>query len=107
MIRNGEKDGIEEMGMEDARKEITGLRKKLDEIDMELISLLEKRFNITEEIGEIKVKSGLPIAQKTREEEILKGIDTRLMTSNYRVQIKALYEALFEISKKSQSALKE
>lgn len=42
------------MGLEELRKEI-------GEIDIQLISLIEKRTDIAEKIGEEKVKSGMPI----------------------------------------------
>ena len=47
-------------------------RKKIDEIDSQIISLLEERENLVEKIKEIKLKQNIPLEDKEREEQILK-----------------------------------
>ncbi|WP_227738504.1 chorismate mutase [Thermococcus paralvinellae] len=48
------------------------LRKRIDEIDKQIIELLEKRVRIAKEIGEIKRELNLPIRDEKREEEVLR-----------------------------------
>ena len=42
-------------------------REKLDLLDSELISILAKRFNITQEVGQIKKQNKLPATDQVRE----------------------------------------
>ncbi|MBO8173775.1 MAG: chorismate mutase [Thermococcus sp.] len=48
------------------------LRKRVDEIDEQIIKLLEERLRIAREIGEIKRGLNLPIRDEKREEEVLR-----------------------------------
>ncbi len=48
-------------------------RKKIDEIDNKLLQLLAERLEICKELGEYKKRHNLPIKNKEREEELLKG----------------------------------
>ncbi len=50
------------------------LRKRIDEIDEQIIELLEERLRIAKEIGEIKRELNLPIRDEKREEEVLKRV---------------------------------
>lgn len=52
-------------------KEIENLRRKLDKITQDLISLLAKRNKIVLEIGKLKRKKKILIFDKKREREIL------------------------------------
>ena len=51
-------------------KNLDSLRKKIETIDMQIADLLKSRFDVVEQIGEIKHENGLPICQKEREEEL-------------------------------------
>ncbi|MFP4286211.1 MAG: chorismate mutase [Candidatus Izemoplasmataceae bacterium] len=70
----------------------------LDQIDKQIMDLLEKRFIVTKEIGEIKAREAMVIENKSREQEILEK--TKRYT--YNEEIQALYEYLFDLSKASQ-----
>lgn len=74
-------------------------RKELDIIDEEICSLLNKRFDITKEIGREKYCMHLPIENRQREKEILKRIN-KVKNKN---EIKQVYEKIFEISKSKQN----
>ena len=54
--------------MEDLKK----LRKKIDEIDKEIIKCLARRFKVARKIGELKFKKNLPLRDLKREKELLK-----------------------------------
>ncbi len=51
--------------------ELKRLRERIDEIDKEIISLLEKRLEIAQKIGKIKARASLPIQDEKREKEVL------------------------------------
>ena len=47
------------------------LRKEIDDIDMQLVELFEKRMETVLKVGEYKAKKNLPILSKSREEEVI------------------------------------
>ncbi len=51
-------------------KDLHKLRKEIDVINGELISLLEKRFDITKKMMGLKDKEGIPRLDSKRENEI-------------------------------------
>ncbi len=46
-------------------------RRELDKIDKEILDLLRRRFEVIKEITETKKEAGLPVYDKSREEEVL------------------------------------
>ena len=50
--------------------EISDWRKKIDELDRELVRLLNERARCATEIGKLKHKNGLPIQQPNREQKV-------------------------------------
>lgn len=53
---------------------LDNLRKKIDEIDWQLLILLKKRLGIARKIAIIKDKIGLPIEVRKREKKILNSL---------------------------------
>ena len=51
--------------------DIADWRKKIDDLDRELVRLLNDRARCVAEIGEIKRQNGLPIQEPNREQEVL------------------------------------
>jgi len=76
------------------------LREQIDAIDTLLASLIEKRREIVNKIGEFKKVNRLPVEDKTREEEIL----NKLTKEHKEVEneIKSIYSIIFELSKKKE-----
>jgi chorismate mutase len=54
--------------------EISGLRKKVDEIDEEILEALCKRVSVCKQIGEAKKKQGLPVKDTGREQMVYERI---------------------------------
>ncbi len=54
--------------------DLDGWRKRIDEIDQELVRLLNERSQCAVEIGHIKKKLNLPAWQPEREAEILRHV---------------------------------
>ena len=61
--------------------ELETLRKKIDQIDNEIIMLFAKRFSFVKKIGEYKKKHRIQITNKDREEEKLKTLVTKAQTA--------------------------
>ena len=54
--------------------EISKLRKKVDEIDDQILKALCERVKICKAIGDAKKKQGMPIRDSSRENEVYKRI---------------------------------
>ena len=54
--------------------DLLGLRKEIDKIDEELIPLLLKRMNISQQVAKYKVERGIPVLNQQREQEILDNV---------------------------------
>ncbi|GAU77129.1 chorismate mutase [Fusibacter sp. 3D3] len=82
--------------------EIEALRNQLDNIDGQMVMLLEKRFEITDEIGRLKKTYAQPIDQISREIQIKQNLMDKLEGYRHLNEILNIYELLFDMSKKSQ-----
>lgn len=72
--------------------DLDGWRKRIDEIDQELLTLLNERSQCAVEIGHIKKKLNLPAWQPQREAEILRNV----VKSNHGPLDDAAIRRLFE-----------
>lgn len=81
-------------------KEINDLRNEINQIDDQIITLLEERFIITNEIGKVKKKEKLNVVDQTRETIIIKKID--IMTKNNTEVIQEIYQYIMKKSKEQQ-----
>lgn len=79
------------------------LRKQIDEIDDEIVSLYLKRLKICQDIGKEKSKSGKNIEDKNREAEVIKRLTADLGKEEADL-ISTLYQTIFTQSKNVQSA---
>lgn len=89
-------EGISNLKERNARannmKELTNLRKRIDEVDEKIKELLEKRLKFCERIGKIKRKYNLRISDKKREIEVLKKAG----------KFKSVFKEIIKICKKVQ-----
>lgn len=77
---------------------IINFRSKIDEIDDKIMSLLEERYNISEEIGQAKSKSNSDVLDLKREKKIL----DKASQYSHSTQIEAVYQSIFIQSKELQ-----
>lgn len=75
-------------------------RAEIDQIDQQIIELLDKRFDITKQVGEYKAKNNIPVLNQAREDVIINKLKN--MELNHEQQIIDLYIALMDISKGQQ-----
>jgi len=52
-------------------EELKKLRKEIDRIDAEILSLLEERVETARKIGAVKKEKGLPVSDPQREKEVI------------------------------------
>ncbi|HBC30633.1 MAG TPA: chorismate mutase [Clostridiales bacterium] len=71
-------------------------RAEINKIDIEIVKLLEKRFNIVNEIGCYKRKQNLPIYDEAREKQVVENCISLLENKEYSKYIDDIY---FQIMK--------
>jgi monofunctional chorismate mutase len=74
-------------------------REQINHIDEEIISLLEKRFNIVMEIGEYKKENNLPVLDEEREKKVVKTCIGYLKNKNYSKAVEDIYTQIMGSSK--------
>lgn len=83
--------------------QLINLRKKIDELDSDLLTLLFKRFQIVSEIGTYKKSQGLGVIDKKREEKIIRILTKKAKEYNISdTCIKKVWEAIIEESYKKE-----
>ncbi len=81
-----------------SNKNLIELRKEIDEVDNEIINLIEKRFEIIEEVKKLKIKENIPIKHRSREEEIINKNISNLKNKSLSSLIKKIYNEIFSQS---------
>lgn len=62
------------MTKEDAHLKLTECRRKIDEIDIRILQLLNERTRVVEIIGGVKQEAALPVYEPKREDEVYRNI---------------------------------
>lgn len=78
-------------------EEFQMLRKKINNIDEELLLLLSKRFSIVKKIGNYKKNNGLPVIDKIREKNIIEALSVK--AAAYKISkkcVKSIWNAIFK-----------
>jgi len=77
------------------------LRKKIDDIDEDILALVLKRFDLVDQVADVKKANKIPVFVPGREDEILdrlvSGID-----SKYSSYVRDLFTSILDISKRYQ-----
>jgi len=84
--------------------ELESFRKEIDEIDLELIKLIEKRLKICKDVGKCKLKNDISVENKQREKEVIQKLISK--TSLDKRFVSKLFELLLDESKRLQRNLK-
>ncbi len=79
-------------------------RKKIDEIDREVIRLFKERMDVAAAVAEYKKANGLPIHDPARERQLLAKI-SELAGNDFSDYSKVLYSTIMSLSKSYQRAL--
>ena len=80
---------------------LEGYRKKIDELDCDILSKLEERMRVAEKIARVKKEEGLPIENLLREKELMNGILEKSSPDLVGYN-RILYNTIFELSKDHQ-----
>ena len=63
-------------------EELADFRKRIDDIDDQLITLLAERFEIVRAVGKLKAKKNIAIVQSKRVDEVIKRVTQLAKTKN-------------------------
>lgn len=81
----------------DDEKKLNFLREEIDTIDSEIITLLESRLKLTNEVGKIKEKINKTFQDIKREEDILARIES-METKYPKEELKSLFRQIMSTS---------
>ena len=82
--------------------DLQNYRKKIDEIDDQLVRLFHQRMEISEDIAAYKKERGLPILDAGREHEKINAVCAKV-PQEMRNYTSVLYSSIFELSRSHQS----
>lgn len=86
----------------DSSQKLKKKRRKLDLLDQKLLTLLNRRFRITREVGKIKKEIGIKIYDAEREKEILEGLERKNKGPLKKADLKKIFATIMQVSRKSQ-----
>ncbi|MFR7760018.1 MAG: shikimate kinase [Peptoniphilus grossensis] len=86
-------------------KNLDESRKNLDEIDSQIVHLLERRMEISKEIGILKLNNNLKTEDSGREDQVIKNLENKI-APEFKDAIKPIYGEIFKESKKIISRVK-
>jgi monofunctional chorismate mutase len=82
------------------KENLNSLRREIDLIDKSILISLEKRLEVSKEVGKYKKQNNLQIRDKKREDEVIKN---RTEQSSLSPEfIKKIYGTIFEESRRIQ-----
>ncbi len=83
--------------------DLNEIRKRIDNIDDQILSLFLQRMECAEEVAEYKKEHGIPILNEAREREILDDVEKK--AGDKGSYARRLFETLIELSKISQRSI--
>lgn len=79
------------------------LREQLDLIDADIVKLIEKRFQITDQVAIYKDKHDIPVHDFKREAELLEVLKSKISHPVLKENIGEVYEKIFQLNKKART----
>lgn len=83
--------------------DIAEWRRKIDELDRQLVALISARAQCAMEIGKLKQNSSLPVYEPDRERIIFDNIQRENRGPLTEVQLRQIYERLVDVMRQIQS----
>ena len=77
-------------------------RKRIDSIDEQIVTLLNRRAAVVKQIGRMKSAAGMPVVDATREGEIYQRISAENFGHIDDAGLKRIYERIVEESRRLQ-----
>ena len=93
----------EAIGMKDLQE----TRQALDEVDRGIVRLFEQRMNLARDVAAYKIARGMPVLDRSREEQVLDSRCAMLVDPYWAPSVRALYEQIMALSRAEQQKLVE
>jgi chorismate mutase-like protein len=84
------------MKREDELRSLAESRRKIDEIDVQLLELLNQRTRVVERIGHIKETLALPIYEPKREDDVFRNVTEHNHGPLTTEAVKAIFERIID-----------
>lgn len=88
-------------------RDLTELRSRIDQIDREIVRLYEERMEVTDQVGEFKIRTGRKVYDKVRERAKIETVRGLAHTEFTRKGVAELFSQLMSMSRKRQFAMLE
>ncbi len=88
-------------------QDLTELRSRIDQIDREIVRLYEERMQVTDEVGEFKIRTGRKVYDKDRERAKIETVKGLAHSDFTRKGVAELFSQLMSMSRKRQFAMLE
>lgn len=79
-------------------------RRRIDEIDLQLVKLLNERSHCAIEVGKLKDKANVPLYQPEREKEVLQNAETANGGPLSDAAIRRLFERIIDEARAAERA---
>ena len=84
--------------------DISELRKQIDHIDRQLVSLFQERMSVSAQIADDKKGKGLPVYDASRESELLESI-AKMANPELEEYTVSLYQTILSLSRTYQEQI--
>ena len=88
-------------------EELQKTRASLDAVDREIVRLFEKRMQLSRDVAEYKLAHGLPVLDRSREEQVLQSRCALLQDPYWAPSVRELYEKIMALSRAEQERMVE
>ncbi|GAB7231961.1 chorismate mutase [Facklamia hominis] len=78
-------------------------RKTIDHIDRQIVALFEQRTRTVEKVAAIKLANQLPILDASREDQVIKKVQSYLTDPSLKEDLAELYIELMRLSRRHQA----
>ena len=78
-------------------------RKTIDHIDRQIVALIEQRTRTVEKVAAIKLANQLPILDASREDQVIKKVQSYLTDPSLKEDLAELYIELMRLSRRHQA----
>jgi chorismate mutase-like protein len=93
---------MKRISREDLHDELKQMRREIDLIDRELLTLLNDRLRVALKVGRIKKKMGEKIYHPEREKEVLRRLGLRNRGPLEEKDLKQIFGTIMRVSRRSQ-----
>ncbi len=86
-------------------KSLEECRAAIDAADRQIVRLFEERMELCREVARVKIAQGLPVLDRSREEQVLDSRAAMLRDPYWADSVRKLYEGIMALSREEQEKL--